>query len=113
MLYAYRPCIRQNIDCSLLCGGTIRSDSVYGPGEVTLGDLLEIFPFEDTVVVIRITGQQLWDALESALSMVPKQEGRFPVVSGLKIEYNQKAEPGHRLRNIWLMEKKSTNTKRS
>ncbi|GBC00114.1 hypothetical protein RclHR1_03750013 [Rhizophagus clarus] len=108
MLYAYQPCIH-DIDCSVLCGGTIRSDSVYGPGEITLGDLLEIFPFEDTVVVIRITGQQLWDALESSLSKVPKQEGRFPVVSGLKIEYNPNAEPGHRLRNVWLTEK-SPNT---
>ncbi|CAB4398555.1 unnamed protein product [Rhizophagus irregularis] len=104
MLYAYQPCIH-NIDCSILCGGTIRSDSVYGPGKITLGDLLEIFPFEDTVVVIRITGQQLWDGLESAVSKVPKQEGRFPVVSGLKIEYNPNAEPEHRLRNVWLTEK--------
>jgi 5'-nucleotidase len=104
MLYAYQPCIH-NIDCSILCGGTIRSDSVYGPGKITLGDLHEIFPFEDTVVVIRITGQQLWDVLESALSKVPKLEGRFPIVSGLKIEYNPNAEPGHRLRNVWLTEK--------
>ncbi|CAG8745435.1 1556_t:CDS:2, partial [Gigaspora rosea] len=67
--------------------------------------LLEIFPFEDTVVVIRVTGRQLWDVLQSAVSKVPKQEGRFPIVSGLKIEYNQNAEPGDRLRNVWLTER--------
>ncbi len=106
MLYAYQPCISYNIDCSLLCGGTIRSDTIYPPGKITLGDLLEIFPFNDTVVVIRITGKQLWDALESSVSMVPKQEGRFPIVSGLKIEYNPKAEPGSRLRNVWFTERR-------
>ncbi|CAG8448731.1 2166_t:CDS:2 [Diversispora eburnea] len=106
MLNAYQPCLPYNIDCSLVCGGTIRSDSIYPPGEITLGDIMEIFPFEDTVVVIRITGQQLWDALESSLSMVPKQEGRFPIVSGLKVEYNPKAEPFHRLRNVWLTERR-------
>src|SRR4051812_13203440 len=72
MLYAYQPCIAQNIDCSLLCGGSIRSDSIYPPGEITLGDLLEIFPFEDPMVVVKISGQQLWDALESSVAMVPK-----------------------------------------
>ncbi|CAG8649887.1 5151_t:CDS:2 [Funneliformis caledonium] len=103
MLYAYQSCY--HIDCSMLCGGSVRSDAIYPPGEITLGDLLEIFPFEDTVVVIKITGQQLWDALENSVSMVPKQEGRFPIVSGLKIEYNQKADPGSRLRNVWLTER--------
>ncbi|KAF0455054.1 Metallo-dependent phosphatase [Gigaspora margarita] len=104
LYYAYKPCITHNIDCAILCAGTIRSDSIYD-GEITLGDLLEIFPFEDTVVVIRVTGRQLWDVLQSAVSMVPKQEGRFPVVSGLKIEYNQNAVPGDRLRNVWLTER--------
>ncbi|CAG8613328.1 22864_t:CDS:2, partial [Dentiscutata erythropus] len=104
MFYAYKPCIPYNIDCAILCAGTIRSDSLYD-GEITLGDLLEIFPFEDTVVVIRVTGRQLWDVLQSAVSMVPKQEGRFPVVSGLKIEYNRNAEPGDRLRNVWFTER--------
>ncbi|CAG8708901.1 7943_t:CDS:2, partial [Dentiscutata heterogama] len=104
MFYAYKPCIPYNIDCAILCAGTIRSDSLYD-GEITLGDLLEIFPFEDTVVVIRVTGRQLWDVLQSAVSMVPKQEGRFPIVSGLKIEYNRNAEPGDRLRNVWLTER--------
>ncbi|CAG8555464.1 8855_t:CDS:2, partial [Scutellospora calospora] len=107
MLYAYQPCIQFNIDCAILCAGTIRSDSIYD-GEITLGDILEIFPFEDTVVVIRVTGQQIWDVLQSALSMVPKQEGRFPVVSGLKVEYNRNAEPGDRLRNVWLTERQNS-----
>ncbi|CAG8843689.1 15545_t:CDS:1, partial [Gigaspora margarita] len=104
LFYAYKPCIPHNIDSAILCAGTIRSDSIYD-GEITLGDLLEIYPFEDTVVVIRVTGRQLWDVLQSAVSMVPKQEGRFPLVSGLKIEYNQNAEPGDRLRNVWLTER--------
>ena len=51
----------------LICGGTLRGDSVYGPGmfpgpkpkamgsskatgEITLGDILAILPFEDPIV---------------------------------------------------------------
>ncbi|CAG8514973.1 1413_t:CDS:2 [Paraglomus occultum] len=105
MMYAYQSCLSYNIDCAILCGGSIRSDATYGPGVITLSDIREILPFEDTVVVIRITGQQIWDALESALSKIPKQEGRFPVVSGLKIEYDPSAPPEKRIRNLYLTER--------
>lgn len=59
----------------LICGGTIRGDTVYGPGLITLGDIMEILPFEDPVVVIGIDGPTLYAAIESALSTWPAQEG--------------------------------------
>ena len=68
-------------DCCLICGGSLRGDAVFGPGEITLGNILEIMPFEDPIVVKELTGQQLWDALENGFSQYPKQEGRFPPVS--------------------------------
>lgn len=59
-------------DIVLLCGGTLRGDSQYGPGKITLGDILgelfifqhrlvgrahqvEILPFEDPVVCIEVS----------------------------------------------------------
>lgn len=56
--------------------GTLRGDSVY-PAErvITLGDILEILPFEDPVVVIEMHGEAIWDCLESSLSKYPSQEG--------------------------------------
>ncbi|RKP04388.1 Metallo-dependent phosphatase-like protein, partial [Thamnocephalis sphaerospora] len=87
-------------DIGLLCGGTIRSDSVYGPGVITKRDILDIFPFEDPAVVVRISGQVLLDTLESALSQVPKQEGRFPQVSGCRIIYEPTGTPGSRVRRV-------------
>jgi 5'-nucleotidase len=80
-------------DGVFICGGTIRGDSTYGPGTstarffrrifgliteqgvITLGDILEILPFEDPIVVIEVDGESLWNALESALSTWPAQEG--------------------------------------
>ena len=44
-------------------------------GEITLGNILEILPFQDAVVVIELDGERLWDAMESALSKFPAQEG--------------------------------------
>lgn len=44
-------------------------------GEITIGDILEILPFDDTMVVIEMDGKSIWDTFESALSMYPAQEG--------------------------------------
>ena len=45
-------------------------------GFLTLGDVLEILPFEDPLVVLEISGKALWGALEASLSTWPAQEGR-------------------------------------
>lgn len=49
------------------------SESIQGV--VTLGDIMEILPFEDPIVVIAVDGATLYTALESALSTWPAQEG--------------------------------------
>ena len=92
-------------DAALLCGGTIRSDAVIGPGEITLMDMMEMFPFEDPVMVIRIRGDKLWEALESSVSMYPKLEGRFPQVSGMRIVFDAARPSGKRLLHVWMHEK--------
>ena len=44
---------------TLICGGSLRGDSVYGPGPLTLRAVLEVLPFEDATVVLELTGQQI------------------------------------------------------
>ncbi|KAG9005859.1 hypothetical protein FRB94_003930 [Tulasnella sp. JGI-2019a] len=89
-------------DGALLCGGTIRGDNVHGPGLISLGDILEILPFEDPMVVVTIDGATLWAALESALSMWPAQEGRFPILSGFRAEWDSQRPPGQRVLGVWV-----------
>jgi 5'-nucleotidase len=40
-----------------------------------MGDILEILPFDDPVIVIEVDGETLWDALESSLELWPALEG--------------------------------------
>lgn len=89
-------CIRPKggADAVFICGGTIRGDSIYGPGEgftvavrlpilnrspregyLTVGNVLEILPFQDPIVVLQMDGSKIWTALESSLSPWPAQEG--------------------------------------
>ncbi|KAE8543376.1 hypothetical protein D1P53_000082 [Cryptococcus gattii VGV] len=84
-------------DAAILCGGTLRGDSQYGPGKISLGDILEILPFEDPVVCIELDGKGIWNALESALSKWPAQEGRFPIVSGLAVKWDHTRPSGQRI----------------
>jgi 2',3'-cyclic-nucleotide 2'-phosphodiesterase (5'-nucleotidase family) len=63
-------------DITLLCGGTIRSDLEYGPGRLAVRDVMEMFPFEDPMVLIECTGDQILEALENGVSKWPSQEGR-------------------------------------
>ncbi|KAI0683632.1 Metallo-dependent phosphatase [Cytidiella melzeri] len=94
-------------DGVFICAGTIRGDSTYGPGVVTLGDILEILPFEDPIVVLEVDGESLWAALESSLSTWPAQEGRFPVVSGFRVSWDSRRPAGQRVLGVWLVEEPS------
>ncbi|KAI0818817.1 Metallo-dependent phosphatase [Irpex lacteus] len=94
-------------DGVFICGGTIRGDSTYGPGVISLGDIMEILPFEDPIVVLEVDGETLWAALESSLATWPAQEGRFPVVSGFRVSWDSRRPAGQRVLGVWLVEEPS------
>lgn len=62
-------------DCVIMASGTIRGDQIYPPGPVRVKDITNCFPFEDPVVVLRVTGQAILDALENGVSLYPALEG--------------------------------------
>ncbi|KAJ7684723.1 Metallo-dependent phosphatase-like protein [Mycena polygramma] len=103
-------------DGVLLCAGTFRGDSIYGPGPLSIGDILEILPFEDPILVLEIDGRAvfgilphivlsraIWDALEASLETWPAQEGRFPVISGFRVSWDSRRNPGERVLGVWLL----------
>ncbi|KAH9981482.1 5'-nucleotidase [Lactifluus volemus] len=98
--------IEGGVDGVLICAGMLRGDSVYGPGYLTLGDVLEILPFEDPLVT-------LWDALEASLFTWPAQEGegfpvlRFPVISGFRVSWDSRRPSGQRVLGVWLLEEQA------
>jgi 5'-nucleotidase len=46
------------------------------------------FPFEDPVIVIKVTGKGLLHAIENSVSAYPALEGRFPQVSSIEFEFD-------------------------
>ncbi len=69
-------------DIAIINGGGIRSD--IKAGEITYRDLISVFPWNNEVSVIEVTGQQLKDALELGAKNYPEENGGFMQVSGIK-----------------------------
>lgn len=73
-------------DIALVNGGGIRKD--IKKGEVLFNDLYNVMPFGDMIATGNLTGQQLADALECAVSYLPDEAGVFMQVSGLRFKIN-------------------------
>jgi len=63
-------------------------------GEVTMGEVLTVLPFQNTLATFKVTGEQLLAALENGVSQVEDVKGRFPQVSGLRFSFDIAIAPG-------------------
>ncbi|KAL1512707.1 hypothetical protein ABEB36_002253 [Hypothenemus hampei] len=84
-------------DLVILNSGTFRSDQVHPAGDFTMRDLTNIVPMRDPLMVLKVSGQQILEALENAVSMFPKLEGRFPQVAGVSFAFDANKPPGQRV----------------
>ena len=71
-------------DIVLLNGGAIRAS--IQAGKITLGDLLAVQPFNNSLALVEVTGQQVLDALEWGARSLPQELGGFLQVAGLTYE---------------------------
>lgn len=79
---AYRD--QSGADIAFVNGGGIRTN--IKAGDITLGNILSVFPTGDSMCVIEVTGQQVLDALEWGAHALPGENGGFLQVSGLSYE---------------------------
>lgn len=62
-------------------------------GDITLGELLTMMPFGNNLTALRMTGQEIVDALENGVSGIETGQGRFPQVSGMRFYYDTTKQP--------------------
>ena len=79
-------------DIAFVNGGGIRVS--LPAGDVTYGDIYSVFPFNNQVCVIEASGQQIIDALEWGVHLLPGEFGGFLQVSGLSYEVDCSVESG-------------------
>ena len=85
----------QGIDIAFANSGGIRA-SIDG-GEVTMGEVMTVLPFQNTLSTFSAKGQTIIDALENGVSQVEEVAGRFPQVAGMSFTWDSAAEPGKRI----------------
>ncbi|WP_424831061.1 bifunctional metallophosphatase/5'-nucleotidase [Ruegeria sp.] len=62
-------------------------------GEVTMGEVLTVLPFQNTLSTFEISGQGVIDALENGVSQVEEVKGRFPQVAGMTFVWDPSVAP--------------------
>ncbi|WP_249745511.1 5'-nucleotidase C-terminal domain-containing protein [Mesobacillus boroniphilus] len=91
-------------DIAIQNGGGIRAS--IDQGEVTLGEVHTVLPFQNLLVTLQLTGEEIWQALEHGVSGVETAEGRFLQVAGLKFKYDASKPVGER---VWEVNVKTEN----
>ncbi len=86
------------VEAALTNSGGLRADLVCqppsadeGPCEITWGELFAVLPFGNRTVIETLTGEQLTEAFLNGFSPFCDSQiatGRFPQVSGLKVEFH-------------------------
>jgi 5'-nucleotidase len=88
----------QGVEIALMNGGGVRASIDAGP--VTMGEVLTVLPFQNTLSTFRIDGATLKQALENGVSQVEEGAGRFPQVAGMAFVFDPSTEPGSRVTNV-------------
>ncbi len=88
----------QGITAALINGGALRAS--IKAGEVTMGDVLVVLPFQNTVATFQIKGSDLHATLENGVSQIEKGGGRYPQVSGIKFTTDIAKPAGQRIGTV-------------
>ena len=96
MLWATRG---QGTQVAIQNGGGIRSG--IPAGQVTMGNVIEVLPFSNTIATFDVTGADLLASLESGVSRAHDKTtsgtGRFPQVAGLRYAFDPAKPEGARI----------------
>lgn len=92
----------QGITIAIQNGGGLRA-SIDG-GVVTMGEVLTVLPFQNTLATFQLKGADIVAALENGLGQIEEGAGRFPQVSGLKYSFDKSKPAGSRVISVEVKE---------
>jgi 5'-nucleotidase len=82
----------QGVQMAITNSGGLRAG--IDAGEVTMGEVLTVLPFQNTLSTFEISGAGVLAALENGVSQVEEVAGRFPQVAGLKFTWDASKPAG-------------------
>ncbi|KAF8701381.1 Metallo-dependent phosphatase, partial [Rhizoctonia solani] len=89
------------------CGGAIRGQRNLEPGTIFADEIIQLHPFDTPLVAVDVEGQHLKTALDGAFGSMKLEDGKykagaFPVVSGMKVEWNIAPATGPQLVRLYI-----------
>ncbi|MWG34129.1 bifunctional metallophosphatase/5'-nucleotidase [Halomarina oriensis] len=97
-----------NADVAITNAGGIRSDGVYGPGNITGGDIFSTLPFANTLVTVELTGAELKAALASQVVTLESETGQSfgeeisQQSSGVRFEWVPHEDADPQIRDVYV-----------
>ena len=92
----------QGVTISIANSGGLRAS--IDAGEVTMGEVLTVLPFQNTLSTFQARGSTILAGLENGFSQIEEGAGRFPQVAGMKVVYDPNAAPGNRVVSVDVKE---------
>ncbi|MFC3212619.1 5'-nucleotidase C-terminal domain-containing protein [Planomicrobium okeanokoites] len=90
-------------------GGGIRSS--IDVGEITIGEVLTVMPFGNSLAIMDLTGAELKTALEHSVKEFPKESGGFLHVAGMEFSFDPSQPVGSRVTSANLISEDGVRTK--
>ena len=85
-------------DVAITNGGGIRAS--IEAGDITMNNMVTVFPFGNTIMVKEIKGSDLLAALEYGVDSFPETKGAFPHTAGITFTLNAYKEAGSRVSDV-------------
>lgn len=85
----------QGVEVVIQNGGGLRAS--IDAGEVTMGEVLTVLPFQNTLATFQLKGSYIKEALENGVSKIEEGAGRFPQVAGIKYTFDPSKPVGERI----------------
>ncbi|TAN01576.1 MAG: LysM peptidoglycan-binding domain-containing protein, partial [Rhizobiaceae bacterium] len=94
---------KQGVTIAIVNGGGLRAS--IGGGQVTMGDVLDVLPFQNTLATFALSGKDIVAALENGVSQIEANAGRFPQVSGVHYTFDRSMPSnGGRIKSVDVLE---------
>ncbi len=90
----------QGIVAAIANSGGLRAS--IDQGEVTMGEVLTVLPFQNTLSTFEVTGADIVAALENGVGQMEEGGGRFPQVAGMSFAVDPAAAPGSRISDVMI-----------
>ena len=92
----------QGVTIAFQNGGGLRAS--IDAGTVTMGEVLTVLPFQNSIATFQLKGSDVVAALENGVGQIEEGAGRFSQVAGLKYTFDRSKPAGSRIVSVEVKE---------